>query len=318
MKVLILGGCGFIGSHIVQSFAEDYIPMVVFDVHANPIRSTPMCTYVAGDYSNIDKLDALMAQQAITHVVHLVSTTLPKSSNEDMTYDVNSNVIQTLRLLNLCLRHRVRLLFMSSGGTVYGAPATLPVSEDHTNFPLCSYGIGKLTIEKYLHMYRHLHGLDYVVLRPSNPYGPGQNPVSGQGLIANFIYKLYLDQPLEVWGDGSTVRDFFHVSDLANLVKTALLSKENDIFNAGSGEGTSINTIIEIIKMFIAKPFNVIYKEKRNIDVQKIILDCSRARKTFDWQLKINLIEGIKKYIDWYYSEKSKEISKFKRNSSDA
>lgn len=298
MNTLILGGCGFIGRHVVQALAKYNIPLVVFDIDANPVYSARHCTYLAGDFSDTDKLDDLMTKYAITHVVHLVSTTLPKSSNDDMPYDIESNVIQTLRLLDLCLKHRVqRFLFMSSGGTVYGSPEEVPVSENHTNYPLCSYGISKLTIERYLHLYQQLYGLDYVVLRAANPYGPGQNPLSGQGVIANFVHKIYEHQSIEVWGDGTNVRDFFHVKDLAELVAVSLLSKHTGIFNAGSGEGTSINQIIEYLREIIDIPFNVVYKKKRHLDVQEIILNCSLAIKVFDWKPKISLTLGIKDYI---------------------
>jgi UDP-glucose 4-epimerase len=310
MKTLILGGCGFIGRHIVQTFAEQGMPMVVLDVHANPARSTPQCTYVAGDFSDTDKLDAVMAQHAITHVVHLVSTTLPKSSNEDKPYDVDSNVIQTLHLLDLCVKHQVqRLLFMSSGGTVYGVPETVPVSESHPNHPLCSYGISKLAIEKYLYLYRHLHGLNYVVLRAANPYGPGQNPFSGQGVVANFVHKMYTGQRLEVWGDGETVRDYFHVRDLADLTWRALCSAEVGVFNAGSGVGLSINRLIDALQRTMNMTADVTYQPARGLDVPAIVLDSSAAFKVFGWRALTNLEAGIRDYEMWYSAEYQRRVA---------
>ena len=304
MKTLILGGCGFIGRHIVQTFAEQGMPMVVFDVHADPELSTPQCTYVAGDFSDTDKLDALMAQNAITDVVHLVSTTLPKSSNEDKSYDVESNVIQTLRLLDLCVKHQVhRLLFMSSGGTVYGVPETVPVNESHPNHPLCSYGISKLAIEKYLYLYHHLHGLNYVVLRAANPYGPGQNPFSGQGVVSNFVHKMYTGQPLEVWGDGETVRDYLHVRDLADLTWRALCSEAVGVFNAGSGVGLSINDLIEALERTMNMTADVIYKQARGLDVPAIVLDSSAALDAFGWFAQTTLDAGIREYVNWCKAE---------------
>lgn len=301
VKVLILGGCGFIGKHLLKALAEDGIPSVVFDIYADPEQSGPACTFIQGKFSESVQLEAVIDQYDITHVVHLVSTTLPKSSNEDKPYDLSSNVIQTLHLLDLCVKYRInKILFMSSGGTIYGAPRYVPVDESHPNDPICSYGIGKLAIEKYLFLYRHLHGLNYVALRAANPYGPGQNPLSGQGIIANFVHKMHTQQPLEVWGDGSTVRDYFDVRDLAKLTKRALFSHEAGIFNAGSGIGVSINELIRTLSTIIGAHPKVIYKSQRSLDVPAIVLDCSASYKAFGWKPNITLELGLIDCVEWY------------------
>lgn len=310
MKALILGGCGFIGRHIVQALNEHGVPMVVCDRHAIPMRSTPSCVFVPGELSDTERLDTLMDQHAITHVVHLVSTTLPKSSNEDKVYDVDSNVIQTLRLLDLCVKHKVqRVLFMSSGGTVYGAPDTVPVKESHPNFPLCSYGISKLAIEKYLHLYHHLHGLNYVVLRAANPYGPGQNPFSGQGIVANFVHKMYTGQRLEVWGDGETVRDYFYVRDLADLTRRALCATDVGVFNAGSGVGVSIKGLIDVLQRTMNMAAEVSYQPARGLDVPAIVLDCSAAWDVFGWRAQTRLESGIRDHEAWYVAEYQRRVA---------
>lgn len=301
MKVLILGGCGFIGKHLVEALKNDDIPLVVFDRNATSEQSSPICMYVTGKFSDHEKLEAVMLQEGITHVVHLVSTTLPKSSNEDKPYDLSSNVIQSIHLLDLCVKYQVKkILFMSSGGTIYGVPRTVPVNENHPNEPICSYGISKLAIEKYLFLYRHLHGLNYVALRAANPYGAGQNPFSGQGVIANFIHKMQNHEPLEIWGDGSTIRDYFDVKDLATLTKLALLSSDTGIFNAGSGTGISINGLIETLSGITGIQPEIIYKTQRNLDVPAIILDCNAAYATFGWKPSIALDAGLANYIQWY------------------
>lgn len=310
MKALILGGCGFIGRHIVQALSEHGVPMVVWDRHASPMRSTPQCTFMPGDFADTERLDVVMAQHAITHVVHLVSTTLPKSSNEDKAHDVDSNVIQTLRLLDLCVKHRLqRVLFMSSGGTVYGVPETVPVKETHPNFPLCSYGISKLAIEKYLHLYHHLHGLNYVVLRAANPYGPGQSPFSGQGIVANFVHKMYTGQCLEVWGNGETVRDYFHVRDLADLTRRALCATDVGVFNAGSGVGVSINRLIDVLQRTLNMTAEVSHQPARGLDVPAIVLDCSAALDVFGWRAQTSLEAGIREHEAWYAGEYQRRVA---------
>ena len=301
MTILVIGGCGFIGSHIVSELAAGNYSVLVYDTHANDTNSTDGITYINGRFSDLSALESAIEHHHVSHVVHLVSTTLPKSSNEDMSFDLTSNVVQTLGLLDLCVKHGInKVLFMSSGGTVYGVPQSLPVKETHPTDPTCSYGICKLAIEKYLALYRHLFGLQYVIIRAANPYGPGQNPLTGQGIIATYVHRIQMALPLEVWGDGSVVRDYFDVRDLANLCRRALFSEHCGVFNAGSGNGASINELIRVLSDLMQIQPQIIYKERRDFDVPTIILDCSRAEQFFDWRATINLVDGVSHYINWY------------------
>jgi UDP-glucose 4-epimerase len=189
---------------------------------------------------------------------------------------------------------------MSSGGTVYGSPRAVPVDESHPNDPICSYGISKLAIEKYLFLYQQLYGLNYIALRAANPYGPGQNPYSGQGVIANFVHRMLSKQSIEIWGNGDIVRDYFHVRDLASLTKLALFSTETGVFNAGSGVGVSINQLIKILGSIIKYQTEIVYKEQRILDVPAIVLDCAAAKRKFGWQAGTSLQDGIEDYVSWY------------------
>lgn len=148
------------------------------------------------------------ALEGIDVVFHLASTTLPKTSNDDPGYDVRSNVVDTIQLLEACVDAGVRkVIFASSGGTVYGVPERLPIKEDHPTNPISSYGIVKLTIEKYLGLFHYLYGLDYAALRISNPYGPYQDPAGQQGAISVFLHRILSGQPIAIWGDGEIVRE---------------------------------------------------------------------------------------------------------------
>ncbi len=303
MKVLIVGGCGFIGAHIVKSLCKDGFSIVVFDANCTPELSGDLCTFVRGSLSDLDLLESVFAKNDFDYVVHLVSTTLPKSSNENMPFDVTSNVVQTLFLLDLCVKFKVKkILFMSSGGTIYGTPLHVPVPETHACNPICSYGVSKLAIEKYLFLYKHLFGLDYVALRAANPYGPGQNPFSNQGVILNFAHKMLSHQPIEVWGDGNTIRDYFYVHDLVELSKLALASKYVGVFNAGSGVGLSINQLILSLEKVIGYKAEVVYKHSRNFDVPNIVLDCSAAKDKFYWEATTSLQVGLENTVNWYRS----------------
>lgn len=301
MKVLILGGCGFIGAHVVSCLKKSDCFNVVIDVEAKPTISDSNCVYIQGDFASIDLIEEIIVRFGITHVIHLVSTTLPKSSNENIAYDISSNVINTVGLLDLCVKHSCKkIIFLSSGGTVYGIPNYLPVDENHPNNPICSYGISKLAIEKYLFLYHRLYGLSYVCLRAANPYGPGQSPFKGQGIIANLIHKSHTGEPLEVWGDGGSVRDYFYIDDLARIIRLALFSDATGIFNAGSGVGLSINQLIEMVREISGQPLDVVYKQHRMIDIPNIILNCSFAFDKFGWHATKEIKEGIKEYLIWY------------------
>ena len=275
--------------------------VLVYDTKSNDKNNTDLITFINGSFSDLSTLESVIERHHISQVIHLASTTLPKTSNEDMKFDVTSNVVQTLGLLDLCVKYGInKVLYMSSGGTVYGVPQLLPVNELHATDPTCSYGISKLTIEKYLALYHHLFGLQYIIIRAANPYGPGQNPFTGQGIIATYVHRIKMGIPLDVWGDGGTVRDYFDVRDLAKLCRLALFSKHCGVFNAGSGNGTSINKLIKVLSDLMQIQPQIIYKERRNFDVPTIILDCSKAEKHFDWRATINLIDGLSNYISWH------------------
>ena len=206
-NILVLGGNGFIGSHLVDRLIADGHFVRVFDKYPERYRAPlPEVEYHLGDFGNRGLL--LDALRDIDVVYHLISTSLPKTSNDDPAFDVQSNVIETLFLLEQCLAKSVlKFVFVSSGGTVYGRPDRLPIVEESPTNPECSYGITKLTIEKYLNLYHHLHGLDYVVVRPSNPYGSRQDPHGIQGAIAVFLGRVASGKSIEIWGDGTFSKD---------------------------------------------------------------------------------------------------------------
>ena len=301
MKVLIIGGSGFIGRHTVHRLNSAHIPTVVYDRHADPLKSSSICTFIRGIISDSQLINQTIRDHQITHVVHTVSTTGPASSNKNKVFDVESNIVPILNLLKSCVRNNVqRFFFLSSGGTVYGVPNSLPISENHPKNPLCSYGVTKLAIEKYIKLYKHLYDLDYTIIRPSNPYGPGQNHSSGQGLIAAIVHKMHTNEVLEVWGDGSNVRDYFHVNDLSDLLLKSLSSSVTGTFNAGSSVGTSINGLIDTIALIGGLTPNIKYCEPRKLDVPSIVLDCNSAKESFAWHPSISLECGIEDYIRWY------------------
>jgi UDP-glucose 4-epimerase len=304
MKCLVLGGNGFIGTHLVDGLLERGYPVRVYDRSPNRSRAIPQnVEYVEGELGNHGLIQEAVGD--IEVVFHLVSTTLPKTSNDAPTYDVRSNLIDTLQLLEACVEAGVeagvrKVIFSSSGGTVYGLPQTVPITEDHPTDPLTSYGIVKLAVEKYFGLFRHLHGLDYTALRISNPYGPYQHPGGQQGAIAVFLHRLYTGQPITIWGDGSVVRDYLYITDLVDaLLLAAGAETRRKVLNIGSGQGTSLNELIALIAEVTGEQPEVEYRPGRALDVPANVLDIGRVRDELGWSPRTELAEGIARTWDW-------------------
>jgi UDP-glucose 4-epimerase len=294
VSVLVTGGCGFIGQYVVRALQEKDTGVIVFDRNADPARDTSLVRHIKGEFGNKGELEAVFGGYKVDKVIHLVSSTLPKSSNDDPVFDVQSNVCETIALLQLCVAYSVgKVVFMSSGGTVYGHPLYSPIDESHPTEPICSYGITKLTIEKYLALFHRLYGLPYVAIRASNPYGPGQSPFGTQGVIPVFLYKMMHGEAIEVWGDGRAVRDFLHVADLARLCCLALESSQCGVANGGSGIGTSINELIDVLSGCLKFSPSVARHSGRLFDAKEIVLSNQRARDWFSWSPCIPFYKGI-------------------------
>lgn len=299
MNVLVLGGCGFIGSHLVDCLLNSGHRVRVMD-HSTEIFREPLpgVDYRLAELSDRTALAA--AVSGMDTVFHTVSTSLPESSNREPEADIRGNLINMLHLLDMMRASDVkRIVYLSSGGTVYGNADVVPTPETHLTNPVCSYGIVKLAIEKYLFMYQQLYGLQPVIIRPANPYGPRQNPTGIQGAISSFMSCIMRQQPVHIWGDGSIIRDFFHVEDLAGLCVLAGESSQTGIFNAGSGSGCSIRSLIDIIAAASGMAPRIEFEQARSFDVRNVVLDIHKAETSFGWKPGISLKHGISSYWQW-------------------
>lgn len=302
-RCLVLGGCGFMGSNLVEKLLKVGYRVRVFDTptanRANLASLEAQIDVFKGDFLNANDVDG--ALRDIDFVVHLVGTTLPADSNSRPSFDLESNVVGTIGLLQACVRHHItRLVFASSGGTVYGEPEKLPIPEDHPTNPLCSYGITKLTIEKYLRLFHHLHGLDYTILRIANPYGRYQKLTSGQGLIGVLLSRLREGQAITIWGDGSVTRDYIYVGDVVDAFLAALKhTSPYRIFNIGTGVGTSIMDLLTMLKHVTGIKPRVEYSAGRPVDVSINILDSTRANRYLDWRAQTDCETGLRRTWDW-------------------
>lgn len=300
MRILILGGNGFIGYSLSKFLLTKNQSIRVLTRSLNNHRpELKGVEYIYGDFGDINLLKR--ALKGIDIVYHLISTSVPSTSNKNPINDVNTNVINTLNLLESCVEMGIKkVIFTSSGGTIYGIPKYTPIDENHPTNPICSYGITKLTIEKYLHLFYHLKSLDYAVLRIGNAYGPGQDPEGKIGAITIFLNHIKNGLPINIWGDGNIVRDYVYISDIINgLYLAQKINIPEQIFNIGSGEGTSLNHLIAEIKKVIHININVEYLPARNVDVLVNYLDINKAKNILNWEPKVNLDEGIKS--SWYY-----------------
>jgi UDP-glucose 4-epimerase len=243
--------------------------------------------------------DRLVADADVVH--HYAWGSIPASANANPGGDLLTNVGTTIDLLDAMRRRGGgRIIFLSSGGTVYGKLHETPVKEDHAVAPITAYGAGKATAEVYLSLYRALHGLDCRIARVANPYGAGQDLSRGLGAVTTFLHNALLGQPIVIWGNGDVVRDYIHISDVAKcLVKLAVGPRQDHfIFNVGSGVGISLNDVIAELELSLGRTLDVSRTETRAFDVPVSILAIDRARRDLDWAPALSFREGIGRTVE--------------------
>jgi UDP-glucose 4-epimerase len=300
MRFLVLGGCGFIGSHIVDTLLAAGHEVRIVSRRPEALRAPlPGVDYRLADCRDAKALTSALADRDC--VIHAFSATTPGSANRDPQDDVAQNLVSALTLLDLMKQTGVRrLVYLSSGGMVYGSPEIIPTPETHPLRPIGSYGIVKVAVESYIAMYARSSGLLPVILRPSNTYGARQGANGADGAVSALMRSALSGGRFEIWGDGSVVRDYLHVGDLARL---CLLAAESDVtgtFNAGSGVGTSLRTIVERVAEVSGQPVDVAYGEARSVDSPVNILDITAATAAFGWSPEVTLTEGLRATWNWH------------------
>lgn len=295
----MLGGGGFIGRPLVAALAKKGHEVTSFER-----RHTQMpdgIHTITGDFMNEDDLEQAIAGQE--YVFHFISTTNPASSAQNPLLDIESNIRMSVKIMQLCVKHNVKRLIFPSTSTIYGYTLDRPFKEEDATRPISPYAISKLSIERYLDFFEHKHGLGYLSLRITNPYGEGQKPTGSQGVIAIFL-KLVLDgSPITVFGDGSMVRDYLYIDDLIDCIVDIFDKKtKHSVYNLGSGTSTSVNDIIDTIKKITEKQIVVDHKPSRVSDVQRVELDSRRLQEEFSFSPSTSLEEGINKA--WGYIQK--------------
>ena len=303
MKIVIFGGGGFIGSSLSDRLLQDNHRLRIFERHGViPYRkfvSHEKVEWVNGDFLNAN--DVSRAIDGVDVVIHLVSTTLPKDSNDDPVNDVKTNLISSIQLLDKMVEMKIpKIIFISSGGTVYGDALYSPLDENHPTNPKVSYGITKLAIEKYLLLYQSLNDIQVNILRVANPYGERQSFNRSQGAVATFIYNAIQGKNIQIWGDGNVVRDYIYISDVSEAIVSAVAySGSKSIFNISSSVGVSLNELVEKIEYALNKKITINFKKARSIDVPNCVLDNTLARNEFGWVPAVKINDGLQLTSKW-------------------
>ncbi len=303
-RILVTGGTGFIGSHLVQRLSElDGIEVFVYsNWQPSEYQLQLRANYIHGDLDDAELLLGTLKKHRIDLVYHLAWNSIHETSLQNTAQDLESNLLGTVNLLEACRLSGIRrIIFMSSGGTVYGLPGDGSVNEDHPTYPICAYGVTKLAAEKYLNLYQHMYGLEHVIIRPSVPYGPGQDPTRRQGAVSVFIHRALSGKPVTIWGDGSSVRDYFFISDMIEPLIQAMYvpAKENNIFNRGGAIPYSLTQLVNTIEETLNLKLAVTNETERSFDVPKLTLDSSKATRHLSWQPSTTLAEGIRLTAQW-------------------
>ena len=296
--VLVTGAGGFLGQAISSHLLKYRVAVIALD--ARPSVQNPAADWHLGSIPEYPQIPEML--KAVDTVVHCAWSTIPRSANADPAEDVLSNVFGSVRLFQMAGQAGVqRFVFLSSGGTIYGSVATDKITEEKSAAPSNAYGAGKASVEMYLGCLSQQLQLPVTILRISNPYGPGQLPWRGQGAVNTMIGCSLEDLPFEVWGNGSAVRDYIYVDDVAEAVSRAMLlqSKGVDIFNIGSSCGLDLLELAAEIERCIGKKPELVFKPSRSIDVDRNVLCVAKAERILGWRPRVSLSGGIRLTADW-------------------
>lgn len=311
---LIFGGLGFIGRHVALNLVAQGETVILHDrIPASDTMKAELDAATGGKLietlsGDLQSADFPVLLDGIDTVHHYAWSTIPQTANEAPLADLDQNVRPTLLLLETLRREKLaggparRIVFASSGGTVYGRLRQTPVPESHPFAPITAYGVSKTAVELYFGFYREIAGLDCRVARISNPFGAGQDPLRLQGAASAFVFKALANEEITIWGDGSVVRDFIHITDLAEGLSTLALvdavELEGDpVVNIGSGKGISLSAIVATIAEHLGREVPVDYRPGRPFDIPVSVLDITRAKQYLAWEPRLSFSNGCARMI---------------------
>lgn len=297
MKVLVTGGAGFIGSHVVDKLIQENCQVVILDNLSTGLQDNlhQSAAFVKMDIRSNQVLELFITEK-FDYVIHLAAQTMVHKSLEMPDYDCDVNISGTVNLLEACRKTNVKRIVFSSTAAVYGNVESLPVMEVSPTAPTSFYGLSKLTCENYLVLYQQIYGLEYVALRYANVYGERQGDGGEGGVISIFTRKIYHGEPVLIFGDGEQTRDFIYVGDIASANYQSLVSfNANNVYNISTQTETSVNVLIEHMGKVAGKAVTKEYRESRDGDIYKSSLSNVNAKQNLNWQPCMPLLDGLVK-----------------------
>jgi UDP-glucose 4-epimerase len=302
MKILIAGAAGFIGSYVADAFIrKGHKVLIVDDLSTGREENIPKeASFIKGSIREQAFLEEVFSDFKPDMVDHHAAQINVRQSVEDPVFDAEINIIGTLNLLELSVKHKIkRFIFASTGGAIYGEPQNLPADESTPPMPISPYGVAKYTVEKYLGYYRAIYGLEYVALRYANVYGPRQNPHGEAGVIAIFCNRIIAGNPCLIFGDGNQTRDYVFAEDVA---EANILSVNAPVgsYNIGTEIETPVNDLVTMLRKASGREFKVEYVPSQYGEVQRISLNITLANRALGWYPKVNLEDGISRTWKWF------------------
>lgn len=303
MTFAIIGGGGFIGAHLALALKARNATVKAYGRTRYFDEPLAGVDWMSGTLDDLQKLATFVDGADV--VIHLAGTSTPASAEASRISDVATSIGGAITVLDLCRNAKIeRVIFASSGGTVYGDALSPPFSEDVLPRPISSYGINKLAAEMYFGLYNRTYGMRNVVLRISNPFGPYQHGLKNQGVIPIFIRNALQGQTIRIWGDGSVTRDYLYGGDVAEAaIAAALYEGQEHVFNIGSGVGRSLNDVVASISDTLGTDLPVEYVGSRAIDVPTSVLDCARAKKELGWSSATGWMHALATTTEWVRKE---------------
>jgi UDP-glucose 4-epimerase len=303
MRILVTGGAGFIGSHLVDAFIAAGHEAIAIDNLSTGVRENvnPQARFYEADIRDAEAVGKLFAAERPEVLVHQAAQLDVRRSVADPAYDADVNIIGTLRLLQAGLEHGLKkVIFASSGGAIYGDTEVLPTPETLQPAPMSPYGVSKLAIERYLHYYQIVQGLPSVSLRYANIYGPRQNPHGEAGVIAIFAERLLRGQQAVVFGDGENTRDYVYVGDVVRANLAALASDRVGAYNVGTGVETTVNALFDRINTLTEAGATREHAAAKAGEQRRSCLSADLAKQELGWQPEVDLDEGLTKTVEFF------------------
>jgi len=301
-KVLATGGAGFIASNIVDRLIEEGHQVVVVDDLSTGFKANVNARAKFCEMDIRDKgMQALFEEEKFDYVIHHAAQMDVRRSTKEPEFDADVNILGSLNLILNSRKCGVKkFIYASTGGAVYGEAQYLPADEKHPVNPLCQYGVSKHTVEHYLYLYKSLYGLNYTILRYPNVFGPRQNPKGEAGVNAIFIGLMLEGKRPTIFGDGGQVRDYTYVEDIVEANLLAFEKGDGEIFNIGTGVGTSVNQVFEMLAKILDFKEKPIYASAREGEIQCIYLSAVKAQKELNWKPKFSFEQGSRKTVEWW------------------